>query len=83
MKAQLNKELIITFLRLEQTNKISWSSKIKLHSGVYASIYVCRYEFCLVACFPLLPARASEQGNVIGSVRIYIYMCVCTKKNCN
>ena len=26
----------------------------------------------------LLPARASEQGNVIGSVRIYIY--VCTKK---
>ena len=35
----------------------------------------------------LLPARVSEQGNVIGSVRIYIYiyiyMCVCTKKNCN
>ena len=28
-----------------------------------------------------LPARASERGNVIGSVRIYIY--VCTKKNCN
>ena len=29
-----------------------------------------------------LPARSSEQGNVIGSVRIYIYMCVCvcTKK---
>ena len=26
--------------------------------------------------------RASEQGNVIGSVRlyIYIYICVCTKK---
>ena len=24
----------------------------------------------------LLPARASEQGNVIGSVRIYIYGCV-------
>ena len=24
----------------------------------------------------LLPTRASEQGNVIGSVRIYIYMCV-------
>ena len=32
----------------------------------------------------LLPARASEQGNVIGSVRIYIYIIyVCTKKNCN
>ena len=28
-----------------------------------------------------LPARASEQGNVIGSVRIYIY--ICTKKICN
>ena len=25
--------------------------------------------------FPLLPARASERGNVIGSVRIYIYVC--------
>ena len=24
----------------------------------------------------LLPPRASEQGNVIGSVRIYIYICV-------
>ena len=24
----------------------------------------------------LLPARTSEQGNVIGSVRIYIYICV-------
>ena len=31
-----------------------------------------------------LPARASEQGNVIGSVHIYIYICVCVqKKNCN
>ena len=36
--------------------------------------------FCYL--FPyFLRARASEQGNVIGSVRIYI--CVCTKKNCN
>ena len=34
----------------------------------------------------LLPARASEQGNVIGSVRIYIYIYIyiCVyKKNCN
>ena len=30
----------------------------------------------------LLPAHASGQGNVIG-FRIYIYMCVCTIKNCN
>ena len=27
---------------------------------------------------PLLPARASEQGNVIGLVSVYIYICVCT-----
>ena len=30
--------------------------------------------------FTLLPARASEQGNVIGSVRIYIYIYVCVQK---
>ena len=30
---------------------------------------------------PYLPARASEQGNVIGSVHIYIiYICVYKKK---
>ena len=28
----------------------------------------------------LLPARASEQGNVIGSVRIYIYIYICVQK---
>ena len=27
-----------------------------------------------------LPARASEQGNVIGSVRLYIYMYMCVQK---
>ena len=27
----------------------------------------------------LLPARTSEQGNVIGSVRIYIYIYVCVQ----
>ena len=32
-------------------------------------------------CGCLLPARASEQGNVIGSVRIYIYIySVCVQK---
>ena len=34
----------------------------------------------------LLPARASEQGNVIGSVSVYIYniyVYVSSKKNCN
>ena len=34
----------------------------------------------LTQLYSSLPACASEQGNVIGSVRIYIYMCVCTKK---
>ena len=39
-------------------------------------------KFHSLSCYHmLLPARASEQGNVNGSVRIYI--CVCTKKNCN
>ena len=28
-----------------------------------------------------LPAHASEQGNVIGSVRIYIYRYICVYKN--
>ena len=32
------------------------------------------------AYLPLLPARASEQGNVIGSVRIYIYYICVYKK---
>ena len=37
-------------------------------------------DFCqIVKSKQLLPARASEQGNEIGSVRIYIY-CMCTKK---
>ena len=34
----------------------------------------------MVHYITLLPARASEQGNVIGLVSVYIYMC--TKKNC-
>ena len=28
----------------------------------------------------VLPARASEQGTVIGSVRIYIYIYICVQK---
>ena len=30
-----------------------------------------------------LPARASEQGNVIGLVSVYIYIYMSSKKNCN
>ena len=33
-----------------------------------------RYESAIAHGLILLPARASEQGNVIGSVRIYIYI---------
>ena len=48
-----------------------------------------------IFCFPffsgskidcLLPARASEQGNVIGLVSVYIYytyIYMSSKKNCN
>ena len=37
-------------------------------------VCMCVYVFCF------LPARASEQGNVIGSVRIYIYIYICVYK---
>ena len=30
--------------------------------------------------YRLLPARVSEQGNVIGSIRIYIYIYMCVQK---
>ena len=32
----------------------------------------------LIGCF--LPARASEQGNVIGLVSVYIYIYICHQK---
>ena len=44
-------------------------------------VFDCSSARTILGPITLLPARASEQGNVIGSVRIYIY--VCTKKNCN
>ena len=50
----------------------------------YRTIYVFLHE---PMDLYLLPACASEQGNVIGSVRIYIYIYIyiymCTKKICN
>ena len=42
-----------------------------------ALLFIVSYLECQKS-IQLLPARASEQGNVIGSVRIYIYICVCT-----
>ena len=51
---------------------------------------MCMHVFCIphvLVCgmFQFLPARASEQGNVIGlvSVYIYIYIYMSSKKNCN
>ena len=52
-----------------------------LSVSIELAIWGCGFFFVVIVI--LLPARASEQGNVIRSVRIYIYMCVCTKKNCN
>ena len=39
------------------------------------------HRFPFFTHFHFLPARASEQGNVIGLVSVYIYMS--SKKNCN
>ena len=39
------------------------------------------YSLGFIVYWTLLPARASEQGNVIGSVHIiYIYIYVCVQK---
>ena len=35
---------------------------------------------CRISDHFLLPARASEQGNVIGLVSVYIYMYICVAK---
>ena len=47
---------------------------------VYSSFIILNYGFlyslnlCIEFMYLLLPARASEQGNVIGSVSVYIYI---------
>ena len=43
--------------------------------GLLVHVTDCSFAHCC-GFFCWLPARASEQGNVIGSVRIYIYICV-------
>ena len=56
--------------------------------SMYLTLTFCKIKICgshILSPFKaescLLPARASEQGNVIGSVRIYyIYICVCVQK---
>ena len=58
------------------------SCYLQLHHCLINNVPPNAYCFCL-----FLPARASEQGNVIGSVRIYIYIYIIYiyvyKKNCN
>ena len=56
-----------------------------VYSWQYSQFLQIRLHFLFVWFVGIfLPARASEQGNVIGSVciyiYIYIYVCVCTKK---
>ena len=47
-----------------------------LNSCIYSILVFIIFEYMYL----LLPARASEQGNVIGSVRIYIYIYMCVQK---
>ena len=57
-------------------------------AGAYTSITMILEKMYIVfccSCLVLLPARANEQGNVIGSVRIYyilyiLYIYVCVQK---
>ena len=56
-----------------------------MHSLDVSTVFRSKHNAVLhPQTFPViyLPARASEQGNVIGSVRIYIYIyiCVCVQK---
>ena len=66
---------------LEEANKVPSEGKVvyKMKSNKNQQLFMGISARLVL----LLPARASEQGNVIGSVRIYIYIYVCTKKNCN
>ena len=59
----------------------------RVHIVMYCISALCMDTMCLLyytaSVYLFLPARASEQGNVIRSVRIYIYIYMYTKKNCN
>ena len=55
------------------------------NNKLYTYVTILGTTYWLARTKFFLPVRASKQGNVIGlvSVYIYIYMCVCTTKNCN
>ena len=66
---------------LHQNHSLHFQNHQSQHSNVLALLYSVPFSlfflFQLTIC--LLPARASEQGNVIGSVRIYIQN-ICVQK---
>ena len=55
--------------------------------GDYNCLHMCVKIFEIsrkpLYSFGYLPPCASEQGNVIGLVSVYIYICVCTIFFCN
>ena len=60
----------------------------KLVSSVNMKLsYTLKCIFSLLCMWSMLvdwlPARANEQGNVIGSVSVYIYIYMSSKKICN
>ena len=69
------------FLVQELNFSFSYSCSTVVTSTIAFSILAVVLVFCTKIAVSLLPARASEQGNVIGSVRIYIYIYVCVQKN--
>ena len=67
------------------------TSTIEIEIPARADIYTLYTVFSpeILEGITFLPARASEQGNVIGSVSVYIYIYIyiyiymSSKKNCN
>ena len=62
--------------------KVKIFSTLQLHHLILAFIIHNQIIFVYIRKYihALLPARASEQGNLIGSVRIYIFIYVCVQK---
>ena len=70
------KQPFVLWKVLTETAKFGPVKNYQLYDIMMCStICICKY----------LPARASEQGNVIGSVSVYIYIYIymSSKKNCN
>ena len=60
--------LIISCVQIPAIHIITQHAQHKRGKVIGCGVHIHVYIY--------LPARASEQGNVIGSVRIYIYVCV-------